>query len=809
MSSEGSRLFIKVICIFILIVEFIGTAMALIEIKDNENHKINIKTKYYLVNSTPTGTFNFYGLDGTNLFNGPIFEAGYGENTEKVIFSSSFEVDSDKDYMPDGWTYDLDFLGNVLTYFNINIWKISNNNAASGKYSLELNDPIGFLKKEAYSNLIPISSRSRYRVEGSVYAEHYKFMFKQGSYSIRIVWLDENGSLIDFEGFRIHVTPKKWINFSFYIWNIPDKAKYMRILLRQSRSGKGQAYFDDIRVKEIEETSTSVRLSGLANPVIITNKNNTMISYNYSLNTLDVLVNCTFYKEKSYVDFVFKIHYKNDTLVRFERITFDIYSDNGTILLRNYRMTPLEKQTYVTDQTTPKIVEFKYPPTKNKLSLTGSDDLQSMELKVENNSYSVLMLYLDNERNHPHFYFEKNKIFTLDETKRVVGESVEYHIRFSINGDEKYIAKMRQPYGYLATLVFTEHADGENVKKSRAIAYGYSESSHPLFGTKGFLGNNLTWTKSIFVFDYTNHPSDALMEKQEYKNLIDQLHSDGVEIVPHSITSVTDNRSVVMSGLDILTQYKTRNWIDHGAGSGKENFEALASQGWNAQSEYYILDLLHRYNYRYAWGYIDYPIMESLNLLEPNKTSVINPYMYYNNRIDDNSTDDFKIFLWNSMNTNKKPEKYYTKANIDKLINEKGVHIGHEYFDYEDCKGHAYDKIFLRDEYKINDIFEKELEYIAQKRNKGDLWVTTVSEFGDYLTSILNVRTIYEGDGKYIIKNDNDRAINGLSFITNKKNITNILIDGVPTSNVRVVDNDIIFWMNISSKSEREIRLIE
>ena len=772
---------------------------------EDSNNIVHITTDYYVANSTSIGTFDFTGLDGTILaVNSSSFEAGYGEDSEKLILNSSFEIDLNGDNKPDGWTFKLDLFGKLLSMLNINIWKMSTNKAIDGKHSLELNDNIGFLRKEAYSDAIPVSQGKKYRINVSIYVEHVEYIRPAIGNGIYAVWLDEKGNLVSREGMKIYETTKRWINISYYVENIPNRAKYMKILLRQSRSAKGKAYFDNVRVTELIETSNITRASKPVNPVLTVNQDIAMVSYSHSLPNRDVTINYTFYKTKSYVDYVAKMHYKKDTMVPFERIIFDIKTNNGTVLLKDYRTVHIAKKKIASGQWTPKIVEFRYPPTENIFSFIGGDNMQSMVLQPKNNSFSELILYFDDERNHPfHYYKDYHKIFNLDETKRVAGETISYYVTFSVNNSEKYIAKMRQPYGSLATLIFTEHPDGENVKKSRATAYGYSDISDPAYGTKGILGNNLTWTKGIFVYDFVDHPTDALMEKPEYKALIDQMYLDGVEIVPHTMTWNTDNRTIVSSGLDVLDQYNACNWIDHGL---RKNFETLGAQGWNIQSEYYIMDMLHDHNYKYAWGAIDYPITESLNILEPDETSVINPFMYYNNRVDDNLTDTYKIFLWNTINTEKRPDEYYTKANVDRLINEKGIHIGHEYFDWEGCEGHAYDKLLFKDEYKINDLFENELEYIAKKKSEGSLWVPTVSEFGDYLRSISNVRIIYDGNNEYTIKNDNNHAVNGLAFITDKTNINKVLINDTISSNFKVVGKDIIFWMDIGANSEKKIR---
>ena len=767
---------------------------------------IHIRTDYYMANSTSAGTFDFKGLDGAMLAeNSPDFEAGYGEDSKKIIMSAGFEVDSDADGKPDGWSYDYDMLGGFFDLIGITLWEKSTEMKVDGNHSLELEDKIGFLKKEALSEQIPVTQGKRYRINGSIYSENVRYISPTSGYAVYILLYDEDGNLLrSREGMEICEVQGSWVNFSYYVWNVPDEAKYMKVLLRQSRSAKGHAYFDNIQVMELVETKASTQYKAPVDPKLTVHGNTASVSYNHTMPEVYVTTNFTFHQTEPYVDYSINVVYREDVTVRFEKILFDINSDEGKVLLRDYNITRLEEGTFNSGQWTSKIVEFDYP-SGDRLSFIGVDNAQSMVLKP-GDGHSNLSLYLDNERNHPYTYHIENKVLDIDETNRHKGEEHLYFVTFGFNDTGKHITKMRQPYGYLATLIFTEHPDGEETAKSRAIAYGHSDQSNVDYGKGGIIGNNLTWTKGIFVYEFEDYFADALMEKTEYKTLIDQMFSDGVEIVPHSMTWATENRTVVSDGLDLLDQYQARNWIDHDGNRDRSgNLEVLAKRG-SIKGEYYILDLLHDHNYEYAWGYIDYSISEGLNLLEPQKTSVINPFMYYNSRIDDDPTDTDKIFLWSSINTEKIPDEYYTKTNVDRLINEKGVHIGHEYFDWETCEGHAYDKIPFKDEYKINDVFEGELEYIAKRRSEGDLWVTTVSEFGDYLRSTSDIRVTYEGKNEYIIRNDNDHPVYGLSFMTDKTDIKSIVVNDTVISDYRVVEGGIIFWMDVEANSEESVR---
>jgi len=128
------------------------------------------------------------------------------------------------------------------------------------------------------------------------------------------------------------------------------------------------------------------------------------------------------------------------------------------------------------------------------------------------------------------------------------------------------------------------------------------------------------------------------LSNPQYKALIDAIAASGVEIVPHTIRPVTESRSVVDSGMSFLTQnYGTRDWIDHDAAAGDDNFECLASQGTIKGDPNYSLDLFAKHNYTYAWSYLDSTDQgTNLNLLFPQMNDRETPMFYYNSNVDDN-----------------------------------------------------------------------------------------------------------------------------------------------------------------------------
>jgi hypothetical protein len=441
-------------------------------------------------------------------------------------------------------------------------------------------------------------------------------------------------------------------------------------------------------------------------------------------------------------------------------------------MTRNLQLTSFDtSKAYWSDLYTPKVVKFA-----NGLSFLGSDTMESMRLRTYG-SNSQISFYSDYRQNHPHFYYIKNgggATTPVNETQRTAGDTYSASVTFAIDTNEslRYLVKTRQPYGYDAILTLTNHPDSETLARIKAVAYGSEDESDPDYGKKGIAGRGIGWTKGVFV---SGAGSYADLSQAAFKTLIDQMYQDGIVIVGHTITTVTDSRAVVAAGLATLSQYNARCWIDHYATSGGSNWEDLASQGAIKGSDYYILDLLDQYNYQYAWSYIDLSTDNyALNMLKPSATSDIRPFLFYNNRVDDNVNDNKKIYLWSTINTKGTPDWFYTNDGVNTLISERGVHIAHEYYGYYTCENHAWYN--NNGTIEIYPPFDCQLEYIAGKRAAGLLWSPPRIELGDYLVPLKDVLVTYNSDGTITVTNNSLVDVTGITLLA-ENNIQSVTID--------------------------------
>jgi hypothetical protein len=397
--------------------------------------------------------------------------------------------------------------------------------------------------------------------------------------------------------------------------------------------------------------------------------------------------------------------------------------------------------------------------------------MQSMMLRTTGTA-SQVSFYSDNQFNHPFKYYVKDgggERVDISSQSRRAGDSYSSSLIFSISPGTipGTLVKTRQPDGYEAALVLANFAGSEKTATVNAVAYGSEDTAGPDYGTKGIVGRGLGWTKSLFVA-WQNTPYNDLND-EEFKSLHNRLYRDGAEVIGNTISADTDTRAEVKAGLQRLSQYGAVNWIDADAANGTNNREDIASQGTIKGDVNYLLDILDAQGYRFAWSYTDIAVSGyDLNMLNPSVTAANTSFFYYNNRIDDNPADNAGIYLWSTLNTKNKPELYYTGAGIDKLILQRGVHIGREYMAGAALENHSWYSNPANGKIEITPAFESQLAYIAAKREAGLLWTPTMAQLGDYLKLQRNVRISNAGGGDYRVTNNNPLPVKGLTLLAEK-----------------------------------------
>jgi hypothetical protein len=416
---------------------------------------------------------------------------------------------------------------------------------------------------------------------------------------------------------------------------------------------------------------------------------------------------------------------------------------------------------------------------------------------------------------------------------------------------------MLVPNGYTAGYVFTEHADGGNLRTNRAAYFGSENISKIEDAKGGFAGHRIPVTKSVFYVDSTRNTPNSYVNddpnKPQFLNFLDQLYATGLyDICLHTPEDYNSKRESLNESIKFMKDnFDTETWIDHGMYSGNSNLESFVCDGLNPSSKYFAADLWEKFGTRYFWNpateliensmispskslkegrfykaYVDFwkhylsskelkemkfPIAikellrrhqnkGELNSLRPDKGNAYPTPLFWQhptrtNRFYSWTTDYVKDY--GRLDTNKAEKQFSNEQRqLNMLLTNWGVFINHGYF-VRNRKEH---NIFSESngEIVINHFFDKILEFMAHMRDKGDLYITTIRDLLDYWIKVENVSFEYTPDGGIKVINLNNEPIEGLSIAFHAKTVQ---INGETPAH-KQVGEDIIIWFDIPAKGE-------
>jgi hypothetical protein len=143
------------------------------------------------------------------------------------------------------------------------------------------------------------------------------------------------------------------------------------------------------------------------------------------------------------------------------------------------------------------------------------------------------------------------------------------------------------------------------------------------------------------------------------------------------------------------------------------------------------------------------------------------------------------------------------QVQIENLIKNRGVFISHGYYvrttDSEiittDNKGKL----------QVNPYFNEILNSIAQKREKGELYTTTIRDLLDYWIKLENVSFEYLTNGEIEIVNNNNQPIKGVSLALKTDRFQ---VKGKEPS-IKKLGNDTILWFDIEAGEKVRIKFLD
>jgi len=197
-------------------------------------------------------------------------------------------------------------------------------------------------------------------------------------------------------------------------------------------------------------------------------------------------------------------------------------------------------------------------------------------------------------------------------------------------------------------------------------------------GNPGFVNRGLGYTKSIFLRQAGRYAPQ--LEDPGYRRVLDQLVPRRVQLAVHSPTGRRDRPARARPLLEAFrAAHAGRTWIDH---QPDTNCEAIANQGWNPSSRWYMLGHLRDLAFVYLWSGLDLPLSPgSLNLLAPELAARRRPTLYARNGLDGRGP---RFVMFSSAYLFLKRERLLallSEPSLDRLSAERGLLIGHVYLD--------------------------------------------------------------------------------------------------------------------------------
>jgi hypothetical protein len=217
--------------------------------------------------------------------------------------------------------------------------------------------------------------------------------------------------------------------------------------------------------------------------------------------------------------------------------------------------------------------------------------------KLSAKSFSFKFI-LDAPFLHPSWNLTGGKHSTANE-KQLAGTvySCNFSLLFPRQGDFFFpVMPILYPGNFKAGFILTDHCDFDTEDKLRLFLYGNNND--------GWLNKDLKITKGVFTLSSRSkdfNKNDSL-EDEGYLSLINELHADGSEIVPHALKSKGQlSKNDFQKAIEkICTLFKPATWIDHGS-----YLKYCYSQGGKINPDYKLVDTLKKYHYSSLWSFHD------------------------------------------------------------------------------------------------------------------------------------------------------------------------------------------------------------
>ena len=472
---------------------------------------------------------------------------------------------------------------------------------------------------------------------------------------------------------------------------------------------------------------------------------------------------------------------------------------------------------------------IKFGEGDSSFFIYHTPDVSSLQFDNENNR---LLVNLDWENDHPFFRFPLNpdsnnwkKEESASSYKR--RNKREYSFNITIGNHANSIPRfMKNPSGYEAIYIWTEHADYSDIRTNRATYFGSENIRNADSATGGFVKYNIPITKSVF-YDNPDSISNfkvsrglfntlecTILTDKEFSEFLVQISKKGSDICLHTPEQFTTTPKRLEEALLYMQMnFGSPSWIDHGNNNGPQNNrEDLICDATLKKSPFYAIDLWNKYGVKYLHN----AYYEELNTYKDwqFEASLEKPYSGYGDFFPKpdyykHPTKTEDLYHWTTTSALFIYEPYlwdylFNPSKLTSLVDNWSVEINHVYPAWVDPKKGMW--TYDNDSTIIAQPgFNQALANLANLRDAGKLNICTIDSFLDYRTSIDNIDYHILPDGRVKLTNKNDFEIIGLSLVAFAKAVS---VDGLIPEH-KFSGEEIIFWFDLGVGESKVIRIID
>ncbi|MCE0448340.1 hypothetical protein [Brevibacillus sp. AF8] len=531
--------------------------------------------------------------------------------------------------------------------------------------------------------------------------------------------------------------------------------------------------WDDVKV-EHQETATG-------NTVIVTGHTPiAVVTIQYALQ-----------KNSPAIDITVKTTYKREAKVFREAFALQ-FKPNVTEVYRKNRKVDAQKfqPSYWLDHQ-----GAKFGQGKQAAFLYHAPNVSSLEL---NTTQKQLIVNLDHMNDHR--YVQQGSTNQVGKVRHAseyrANEERTNSFSLVVGYQPKLMPRfMSQPSGFLATHVWTEHADEQTLQTNRAVYFGSERITSSAQATGGFVKHRIPVTKSVFYsnpyFQAKLPVNVAIAQSPEFLQFLNDLNRNGDEIGLHTLYpyEIRHYQKTTEDALQVMKDhFRSRTWIDHGYLKTSFAFNALDNQTAN-----YLAHQWKKYGTSYFWHYSSEDIANpnnGLDLYQSQRGDSLRTPLYWSH-----PTVTGPFYSWSAATIPEDSLYLYRKQNLQQLIQNRGVFINHTYLARFPSNKQG-GKFVIRDaqgNWIIHPDFDRLLKRMEVLRDQGKLHLTTVREIMDYWLALSQVRLEYAPNGSIVLHNDGTQKISGLSMATKA---SEVYVNGMKPSQKKA-DGDLIFWFDL------------